>query len=210
MGFSSPDTSMTHAWQSDAFGTFVLDTGHARVWTEARPYHCDRGHWSLGMQGVFCEDGREPSLYFMELDTALREGELWLARAMGRPVVPMEEESLPPGLRLDWKVDPHATALSARTPDGVDVELTHQGDGPMAVWTLTIDGIDSLDGADGFPRHYLRLEHAAMEAEGFLRWRLDHVPAEVSGPIDLPPRPMDARIEAHLAAAPVVSRSPSP
>lgn len=38
-------------------------------------------------------------------------------------------------------------------------------------WQLNIE-LPGIDGADGFPRYYMRRETAIQEAELFLRWRL--------------------------------------
>ena len=200
----------TPTWQRDAFGTYVLEPPQGgRVWIEAQPYHSDRGHWSLGLQSLRSPDGAEPSVYFMEMDTAIREAELWLARMAGRPVGLQDEESLPPGLRQDWDIDQTAgqTAWQSRMGDVATTRIFMAGTEEDPLWRVEIEGIE-MDGADAFPRHYLRLEHAALETEAFLRWRLTKVPAETSGPIDLPPREVDPVIARHLVPPSRPSMSP--
>jgi hypothetical protein len=198
----------TPTWHSDAFGTYVLEPPQGgRVWIEAQPYHSDRGHWSLGLQSLRSPDGVEPSLYFMEMDTAIREAELWLARTAGRPVGLQDEESLPPGLRQEWtiaKLAGHVAWTSKHGETTTVVFMEGTEDDPL--WKVEIDHLD-LDDGDVFPRHFLRLEHAVLEAEAFLRWRINKVPAEASGPIDLPPREVDPVIARHLAPAARTSMS---
>ena len=46
-------------------------------------------------------------------------------------------------------------------------------------WKMMVDAPCGLDGQDGFPRYFMRLEVAKQEAEDFLMWRLHKVRAEL-------------------------------
>lgn len=43
-------------------------------------------------------------------------------------------------------------------------------------WVFNVDGVAALDAADSFPRYYMDLNAAMLEAVDWLNWRLFKVP----------------------------------
>lgn len=175
-------------WQSDSFGTYNLYLdGGKHLFIQARPYYCDRGHWSLGSSGFSFIDGIEPSLYFHRMDTAISEAELWAAKLNNQPIFWDCEEPFPNDAKLNWTLKGHTYKTEVKTDDGIihiQVDALNTELDPL--WKLSIEGMENLDGGDGFPRHFLRLEHAISEAEDFLTWRLEKKPIEIPDPIERP------------------------
>ena len=164
----------------------TLNQEGALVFIQPRPHYCDRGHFSLGFQSVrFHADpvtGRavEPSLYHHDADVAVSEGALWAQWLVGKQNVSVDEESLPTSDRMTWgrtyiKDENEVPCvvfkgiLNGQTPLAV---ISERMVDEVRIWSLDVEGVPDLDEADVFPRHFLRLEHAALEAESFFKWRL--------------------------------------
>lgn len=188
------------AWHPDSFGTYNLFLdNNEHLWVQARPPYCDRGHWQLGSIGFRYPNGIEPSLYFQHIDTAIEEGELWAARLKGNPITWDCEESIPTDLKHSWDFEKGCFKTQISTSNGsVDVCIQALGNETDPLWKLTIEGIDTLDEADAFPRHYLRLDHATHEAEAFLEWRLNRIPSESPGFIERPSQPVASYVQKAL------------
>lgn len=204
-------------WQADAFGTYNLHTPEgAHFWIESRPYYCDRGHWSLNSNGVNFEkftnslDNIEPAHYFQQLDTAIREAELWVAKLAGQSISWECEESLPPGLKYPWTLEKFKYSTEVQSEEGrvlAIIEMLGTEEDPL--WKFQVEGIPSLDAADFFPRYFLRLEHAVIEAEEFLRWRLEKSPTESHEAIERPDQPIAPYIQDALNRQKIKNVKPS-
>ena len=152
------------------------------MFVQKRPVYCDRGHFSLDIQGVrfhrdpLTQRALEPSRYFHDLDVATSEGQLWAQWLVGGLQISLDEESLPPSERMTWNHTSKQGLVcfqgTLRGQDEAHVTVKEHIVDDTRIWTMNVFGIPSLDDADAFPRHFLRLEHAALEAESFLKWRL--------------------------------------
>lgn len=151
------------------------------MFIQKRPVYCDRGHFSLNLQGVRfhldpdTQKALEPSMYVHDLDVATSEGALWAQWLVGGLQVSLDEESLPPSERMSWShtFDQGLVCFRGQL-NGQQASVTIQERviDDTRVWTMEAFDVPSLDEADAFPRHFLRLEHAGLEAESFLKWRL--------------------------------------
>lgn len=186
-------------WQSDDDGAYTLRGPKEEfLWILPRQPYCDRGHWELGMLGVYLHVSA--SLYFHHFEVAQREAELWLAKSVGRPLA--ERVAHCPDT---WEEEDTRTWRRAAEHDGKVVECVLSRTGPLTdpLWTWTIPvGLkshpDILDASDAFPRHFLRAEHAVREVEAFLRWRLEKIPTVVPGRIQLPDEPVPEVVRDHI------------
>lgn len=166
----------------------VVDGLEGHAWLQARRPYCDRGHWEWGWSGLAGDGGPEPSYYFMDLERMALEVQAWLQRLEGRWA--LEPEDVPVGPAAyepaadagwAWTGDPDARHLAH-----ADARLTlvREAHPTGSCWTLTAEGIDGLDSADRFPRHYLSLTRAVREAESFLAWRMLRIPEAFPGPLE--------------------------
>lgn len=177
---------MKNTWLVTDHNSFeIKDTfaGHPwHVWIGPRQNYCDRGHWDWGSTGL-CNASREPepSYYFMSLQTALLEIEEYVFRAHNGMPTPTAARSLPEYDPATWVVKKSDGSYNhmRNTPQGglvVTVSPMDSETGP--VWVADIEGIDSLDHSDAFPRVYMHKESALSEMERFLKWRLEKSPFE--------------------------------
>jgi hypothetical protein len=66
-------------WELDEYGCWIFKTDKARVWLQARPLYCDRGHWMANVDGVAYIDHADSfPRFFMDLDRAKLEMKEWL------------------------------------------------------------------------------------------------------------------------------------
>ena len=151
----------------------------------------------------------EPSYYFLRLDTAIAEIESWVVSRLSGSAAAVAntlaahvggfDQPQGRGAGWAWRLDSDRR-LVADAGDARAV-LTWNADAPNGV-VLTVDGVDSLDDSDRFPRLYGSVARAIQETEDFLAWRLLKVPAEVPAPIVRPPQPAsDALAKALTQAA---------
>jgi hypothetical protein len=78
---------------------------------------------------------------------------------------------------LEWVANPAAKGLYDLMLDGRMVAWLqprpHYCD--RGHWQVNVDlPASNIDGADGFPRYYMRRENAVEETELFIRWRLKY------------------------------------
>lgn len=182
-------------WTGDEHGTAVIrpsaDSGFA--WVCPRRTYCDRGHWDWGFQSLPPLPD-QPSYYFMELATALKEVSLWLAQAPavgkivpGGPLLTVNHAGLrswpdkegPPV----WQPGPDDSIVCdvANGPDRLAMSIRKVKGG----FQFDLDGQQQIDDADRFPRFYRNAATAMREAGLFAQWRLARIPAQVPGPIDI-------------------------
>lgn len=178
---------MTHnQWTLTSYNSFETETVLAaqpwHVWINPRQAYCDRGHWDWGNSGSGPAGlSPEPSYYFMSLDTALLELEEYVWRSTTGNASPAPSRALPAFDAAAWvfRSKENAYYHMRNTAQGsVIVTVTEEESALGNVWVAEVEGIDSLDSADMFPRVYYHKEAALSEMERFLRWRLEHTPFE--------------------------------
>lgn len=183
----------TH-WTPDEYGTLNLYPGmrNAHLWVQGRRPYCDRGHWEWGWEGLPVRADVQPSYYFMHLETALGEIELWVKRltapqkTQASPTPCLPQTNHPEAVAHGWAWKPAGNSFAFQAGQGddrVDLLLTpHQGPlGPY--FELAATHVPHLDASDCFPRVYLNQDNAVREAEAFSVWRLLKIPAEIPGPL---------------------------
>lgn len=177
---------MKNSWQVTEHNSFEIKDSFAshpwHIWIQPRQNYCDRGHWDWGNSGMaHFSRNPEPSYYFMSLHTALLELEEYLFRVHNGFPAPTQTRVLPSFDSNTWvfkKSDGSYNHMRNTSNGGVVVTVAPSESETGPVWVADIEGIESLDGADAFPRVYLHKESALSEMERFLKWRIEHVAFE--------------------------------
>ncbi len=177
---------MKNSWRVTEYNSFeindVFNSNPWHVWIQPRQNYCDRGHWDWGNTGMgnFSRNP-EPSYYYMSLHTALLELEEYVFRVNNGFPSPTRTRSTPDFDTNAWifkKSDGTYNHMRNTPQGGVIVTVTPEESPTGQVWVAEIEGIESLDHSDAFPRVYLHKEAALSEMERFLKWRLEKVPFE--------------------------------
>lgn len=177
---------MKNSWLVTDYNSFEIKDSFAsnpwHVWIQPRQNYCDRGHWDWGNSGMgnFSRHP-EPSYYFMSLQTALLELEEYLFRVHNGAPAPTQTRDLPTFDASTWvfkKSDSSYNHMRNTPNGGVVVTISSSDSETGPIWIADIEGIDTLDSADAFPRVYLHKESALSEMERFLKWRLEKTPFE--------------------------------
>ena len=83
---------------------------------------------------------------------------------------------------IEWRVNAEFTDLHEAYVEGRLVGWIHKRPAycDRGHWQAQVEVL-GLDGADAFPRYFMRFETAKQEMEEFLRWRLWKIPAPQLG-----------------------------
>lgn len=179
---------MTLSWTLTPHSSFEARPELSRqdpwhFWISPRQHYCDRGHWEWGYTGLMDPVLQQymPSYYFMSIDTALAEVEEFMHRASAGHPAPTATRALPAFDQKGWmakKSDGSYHTMRASAQGPVMVNIAPHATPYGQVWVADVEGIETLDHSDAFPRVYMFKESALSEMERFLKWRLDNVPFE--------------------------------